>query len=84
MMWSRPYATRLLTLLDLLVERAPDICFIVDREEAVSLLATIIGEQRLERVLEGLRLAGLLNEPAKDRHAGIGSEVDLRGAAEGA
>ncbi|MCK1422669.1 hypothetical protein IVB15_11745 [Bradyrhizobium sp. 182] len=70
------------TLLDLLVERAPDVCFTVDREEAVSLLAAIIREQRLEGVLEGLRLAGLLNQPAKDRHAWIGSEADLRGAAE--
>ncbi|UPJ69404.1 hypothetical protein IVB23_15545 [Bradyrhizobium sp. 191] len=80
----RHHVADLPSLLDLLVERAPDVCFTVDREEAVSLLATIIGEQRLERALEGLRLAGLLNEPAKDRHAGIGSEVDLRGAAEGA
>ncbi|MCK1541949.1 hypothetical protein IVB12_08185 [Bradyrhizobium sp. 179] len=77
----RHHVADLPTLLDL-VERAPDVCFTVDREEAVSLLAAIIREQRLEGVLEGLRLAGLLNQPAKDRHAWIGSEADLRGAAE--
>ncbi|TYO61976.1 hypothetical protein FXV83_35275 [Bradyrhizobium hipponense] len=80
----RHHVADLPTLLDLLVQRAPHVCFTVHREEAVSLLAAIIREHRLEGVLEGLRLAGLLNEAAKDRHAGIGSEADLRGAAEGA
>ncbi|MGY4412473.1 hypothetical protein ACVWW4_004209 [Bradyrhizobium sp. LB7.1] len=79
----RHHVADLPTLLDLLVSRGPDVCFTVDREEAVSLLVAIIREQRLEEALEGLRLAGLLNEPAKDRHAGVGSEADLRGAAEG-
>ncbi|MET3910050.1 uncharacterized protein (UPF0128 family) [Bradyrhizobium sp. S3.3.6] len=79
----RHHVVDLPDLLDFLVQQAPDVCFTVHREEAVLLLAAIIREQRLEGVLEGLRLAGLLNEPAKDRHAGIGSEADLRGAADG-
>ncbi|MET4023241.1 hypothetical protein [Bradyrhizobium sp. S3.2.12] len=79
----RHHVVDLPDLLDFLVQQAPDVCFTVHREEAVLLLAAIIREQRLEGVLEGLRLAGLLNEPAKDRHAGIGSDADLRGAADG-
>lgn len=79
----RHHVADLPTLLDVLVQRAPDVRFAVHREEAVSLLAAIVRVQRLEGVLEGLRLAGLLNEPAKDRHAGIRSEADLRGAAGG-
>ncbi|WP_279692117.1 hypothetical protein [Bradyrhizobium sp. SSUT77] len=78
----RRHAAKLPSLLDVLIQRAPDVCFTVHREEAVSLLAAIIREQRLEGILEGLRLAGLLNTPAKDRHAGIGSEADLSGAAD--
>lgn len=50
----RHHVADLPTLLDLLVERAPDVCFTVDREEAVSLLAAIVREHRLEGVLEGL------------------------------
>ncbi|WP_354133399.1 hypothetical protein [Bradyrhizobium sp. RT9a] len=80
----RHHVADLPTLLDLLFQQAPDVCFTVHREEAVSLVAAIIREQRLEGVLEGLRLTGLLNEPAKHRHAGIGSEADLRGAADSA
>lgn len=79
----RHHVVDLPDLLDFLVPQAPDVCFTVHREEAVLLLAAIIREQRIEGVLEGLRLAGLLNEPAKDRHAGIGSDADLRGAADG-
>jgi hypothetical protein len=62
-------------LLDLLVQRSPDVRFTVNRDEAVSLLAAMVREQRLEGILEGLRLAGLLNEPSKGRHAGFG-ELD--------
>ncbi|MFK4726060.1 hypothetical protein ABIE89_007160 [Bradyrhizobium niftali] len=58
-------------MLDLLVHRPRDVRFTVRREEAVALLAATIREQRLDGILEGLRLAGLLTEPAKDRHAGI-------------
>jgi hypothetical protein len=59
------------TLLDVLIQRSPDVRFTVDQEEAILMVAALIREQRLEGVLEGLRLAGLLNEPSKDRHAGL-------------
>ncbi|MGY3079162.1 hypothetical protein ACVWZZ_005570 [Bradyrhizobium sp. LM6.10] len=78
-----PHSGRNSTYRDVQISETSCVCFTVDREEAVSLLVAIIREQRLEEALEGLRLAGLLNEPAKDRHAGVGSEADLRGAAEG-
>ena len=58
------------TLLDVLVQRSPELRFTVQQEEAVLMLAAMFREQRLEGILEGLRLAGILNEPAKDRHAG--------------
>jgi hypothetical protein len=59
------------TLLDVLVQRSPDVRFTVDQEEAILMVAAMIREQRLEGILEGLRLAGLLNEASKDRHAGV-------------
>lgn len=61
------------SLADVLIQRSREVRFTVDRTEAVTLLAATIREQRLEGILEGLRLAGLLNEPSKDRHAGITS-----------
>jgi hypothetical protein len=67
----RHHTADLPTLLDVLVQRSPDIRFTVRQEEAVLMLAAMIREQRLEGILEGLRLAGLLNESSKDRHAGI-------------
>jgi hypothetical protein len=66
----RHYDADLPTLLDVLIQRSPDVRFTVRQEEAVLLLAAMIREQRLEGILEGLRLAGILNEPSKDRHAG--------------
>ncbi|MGY8660811.1 hypothetical protein Q3C01_00400 [Bradyrhizobium sp. UFLA05-109] len=61
------------TLLDLLSGGAPAVHFTVHQRDAVSMLAALIREQRLEGILEGLRLAGLLNESSKDRHAGFSS-----------
>ncbi|MGV7214911.1 hypothetical protein [Bradyrhizobium sp. UFLA05-112] len=61
------------TLLDLLSDRSPAVHFTVNQRGAVSMLAALIREQRLDGILEGLRLAGLLNESSKDRHAGFGS-----------
>jgi hypothetical protein len=61
------------TLIDILSQRSPDVDFTVHQRDAVSMLAAMIREQRLEGILEGLRLAGLLNESAKNRHAGFGS-----------
>lgn len=60
-------------LVDLLAQRSPDVDFTVDQRDAVSMLASTMREQRLEGILEGLRLAGLLNESSKDRHAAFGS-----------
>ncbi|TAI64010.1 hypothetical protein CWO89_21215 [Bradyrhizobium sp. Leo170] len=61
------------TLIDILSQRSPDIDFTVHQTDAVSMLAAMIREQRLEGILEGLRLAGLLNESSKNRHAGFSS-----------
>ena len=58
------------TLLDVLLQRSPEVRFAVRQEEAVAMLAATFREHRLEGILEGLRLTGILNEPAKDRHAG--------------
>lgn len=69
----RHHGTELPTVLDLLVQRSPEVRFTVDEKDAVSMLAATIREQRLEGILEGLRLAGLLNEPSKDRHAEVRS-----------
>jgi hypothetical protein len=65
----RHHDANLPTLLDVLVQRSPEVRFTVRPEEAVSMLAAMLREQRLEGILEGLRLAGILNEPSKDRHA---------------
>jgi hypothetical protein len=67
----RDHITNVPTLLDLLSERSPDVHFTVHQQDAVSMLAAMIREQRLEGILEGLRLAGLLNESSKDRHSGL-------------
>jgi hypothetical protein len=60
------------TLIDILSQRSPDVDFTVHHGDAVSMLAAMIRVQRLEGILEGLRLAGLLNESSKNRHAGFG------------
>lgn len=85
MMWSRPYATTLLTF------RPCWTCWLSERLTSAS---PSIGRRPFrywpqsfantgsKESLKASRLAGLLNQPAKDRHAGIGSEADLRGAAE--
>ncbi|MGY3609661.1 MULTISPECIES: hypothetical protein [unclassified Bradyrhizobium] len=61
------------TLIDVLSRQSPDVDFTVHQTDAVSMLAAMIREQRFEGILEGLRLAGLLNECSKNRHAGFGS-----------
>jgi hypothetical protein len=45
----------------------PDVHFTIQQQDAVSMMAATIREQRLEGILEGLRLAGLLNEAPKRR-----------------
>ncbi|MET4489745.1 hypothetical protein [Bradyrhizobium sp. LA7.1] len=61
------------SFLDVLLQRSRDLRFTVDSDEAVALLAATLREQRIEGILEGLRLAGVLNESHKDRHAGFDS-----------
>jgi hypothetical protein len=67
----RHYEADVPTFMDILSQQAPDVDFTVHQREAVLMLAAMFREQRLEGILEGLRLAGLLNEPTKDRHAGF-------------
>jgi hypothetical protein len=50
-------------------EQLPEVHFTIQQQDAVSMVAAMIREQRLEGILEGLRLAGVLNERRK-RHRG--------------
>lgn len=61
------------SFLDALLQRSRNVRFTVDSDDAVALLAATVREQRIDGILEGLRLAGVLNEPSKDRHGGFGS-----------
>ncbi|MHC4042983.1 hypothetical protein [Bradyrhizobium sp. 23AC] len=69
----RHYTASVPSFLDALLQRSREVRFTVDQAEAVALLAATLREQRIEGILEGLRLAGVLNESHKDRHAGFGS-----------
>ncbi|MEZ2145370.1 hypothetical protein AAE026_24230 [Bradyrhizobium sp. DN5] len=69
----RHHAASAPSFLDALVQRSRDVRFTVDQAEAVALVAATVREQRIEGILEGLRLAGVLNESRKDRHAGYDS-----------
>jgi hypothetical protein len=51
-------------------EQPPDVHFTIPQQDAVSMVAAMIREQRLEGMLEGLRLAGLLNEAPKRSRGG--------------
>lgn len=73
----RDHAADPQTILQALSQRSPEVDFTVAKQDAVSLLAATIREQRLDGILEGLRLAGVLNEPGKRR------PVDMAGAPEG-
>jgi hypothetical protein len=64
-------------LLDVLFDRSPGVRFTVQEGDAIAMLAAVIREQRLEGILEGLRLAGLLNESSKDRHGGFGKAESI-------
>jgi hypothetical protein len=61
----RDHLTNTQTLFQVLSEHLPDVHYTIQQEDAVSMVAAMIREQRLEGILEGLRLAGLLNEPRK-------------------
>jgi hypothetical protein len=70
----RHYVTDAPSLLESLSGRSRDARFTVCEEKAVLMLAAVIREQRLDGILEGLRLAGLLTKPSKNRHAGSASQ----------
>ncbi|XSC42949.1 hypothetical protein ACF1BQ_033120 [Bradyrhizobium sp. RDT10] len=48
-------------------EEFPDVHFTIQQQDAVSMVASMIRVQRLEGILEGLRLAGLLNKAPNRR-----------------
>jgi hypothetical protein len=63
----RDHVTSPQTFFEALSEQLPDVHFTIQQQDAVSMMAAMIREQRLEGILEGLRLAGLLNEAPKRR-----------------
>lgn len=56
------------SLMRILSSRSPDVAFTIEQQDAIAMVAAVIREQRLDGILEGLRLAGLLNKPSKSRH----------------
>jgi hypothetical protein len=67
------------TFFEAMSEQLPDVHFTIQQQDAVSMVASMIREQRLEGILEGLRLAGLLNEVPNRRRAGSETEGSARG-----
>ena len=63
----RGHVTTPQTFFEAMSEQLPDVHFTIQQQDAVSMMAAMIREQRLEGILEGLRLAGLLNEAPKRR-----------------
>jgi len=63
----RDHVTTPQTFFEAMSEQLPDVHFTILQQDAVSMMAAMIREQRLEGILEGLRLAGLLNEAPKRR-----------------
>jgi hypothetical protein len=61
----RDHVTSPPTFLEALSEQSPEVRFTIQQQDAISMIAAIIREQRIDGVLEGLRLAGLLNAGAK-------------------
>jgi hypothetical protein len=53
-------------LMAMLSGRTPD--FTIEQQDAVAMVAAMIREQRLDGILEGLRLMGLLSTSTKNRH----------------
>jgi len=66
----RDHVTNPLTFFEVMSEKLPDVHFTIQQQDAVSMIAAMIREQRLEGILEGLRLAGLLNEAPKRNSTG--------------
>ncbi len=67
------------TFFEWLSEQSSEAMFAVPRGDAVSMVAAMIREQRLEGILEGLRLAGLLNEVPNRRHDGAAMDESRQG-----
>jgi hypothetical protein len=63
----RDHVTNPQTFFEAMSEQTPDVHFTIRQQDAVSMVAAMIREQRLEGILEGLRLAGLLNGAPKHR-----------------
>ncbi len=63
----RDHVTKPQTFFEAMSEQLPDVHFTIQQQDAISMMAAMIREQRLEGILEGLRLAGLLNEAPKRR-----------------
>ena len=61
----REHVTNPQTFFQAMSEQLPDVHFTIQQQDAVSMVAAMIREQRLEGILEDLRLAGILNEPSK-------------------
>ena len=61
----RDHVTNPQTFFQAMSEQLPDVHFTILQQDAVSMVAAMIREQRLEGILDGLRLAGVLNEPSK-------------------
>jgi hypothetical protein len=70
----RDHVTNPQTFFEAMSEQLPDIHFTIQQQDAVSMVAAMIREQRLDGILEGLRLAGLLNEVPNRRRAA--SEIE--------
>ncbi|MDE5451692.1 hypothetical protein GWE18_02215 [Bradyrhizobium sp. CSA112] len=70
----RDHVTNPQTFFEAMSEQLPDVHFTIQQQDAVSMVAAMIREQRLEGILEGLRLAGLLNEVPNRRRAGLETE----------
>jgi hypothetical protein len=70
----RDHVTNAQTFFQAISEQLPDVHFTIEELDAVSMIAATIREQRLDGILEGLRLAGLLNEVPNRRRAGSGAE----------
>jgi len=56
------------SLMEILSGRSPDVDFTIAQPDAVAMVAAVIREQRLDGILEGLRLVGLLSSSSKNRH----------------
>jgi hypothetical protein len=70
----RDHVTNPQTIFEAISEQLPDVHFTIQQQDAVSMVAATIREQRLDGILEGLRLAGLLNEVPNRRRAGSEAE----------